>query len=208
MLRRASPLLLLVTALAGCPKAPPKVSMPPKPEVKIPTGCEANLSGEWVHTRDDSFRYTATDDGHTLTLTATRTPATSTRTGSESASGRDGDQGGTGEGGEARAEDEAAGVAPTITLERTAKGFRGNTVAEQYLPDGQRCEVPYPTEVIGCTEAMLTLSTATFVAVDVECRVAPTSDESPREQHRLERVKPSPDDAQGGLESPAPAPAS
>lgn len=193
MLRRASPLLLLITALAGCPKAPPAVTMPPKPEVKIPTGCEARLAGDWVHSRDPSFRYTATDDGTTLVLEALRTPATST----------DGTEV---EEIPSEAEDARAQTSPVITLERSPRGFRGATVAEQYLPDGQRCEVPYPTEVISCTGSTLTLSTATFVAVDVECRVAPTTEESPREQHRLERAKSDSAAAQGGSKAPSQTP--
>ena len=60
-------------------------------------------------------------------------------------------------------------------------------MAEQFLQGGVRCKVPYPTEVISCTEAGLSLSTAAFVAVDAQCRPATTADDAPREVHRLVR---------------------
>src|SRR5690606_23458863 len=72
-------------------------------------------------------------------------------------------------------------------LTRGPQGFTGATVAQQFLPNGTACEVPFPTTITACSDGSLTLSTATYVAVDAECTPAPTQGESPREEHRLVR---------------------
>lgn len=174
-------LLLPLAALLACPKAPPTVPQPPRTSVRIPAGCEARQDGEWVHERDTSFRYTAVDDGRTLVLTAFRQGSGGTASQPEDAAvPEDGTQAEVGEGVEGTSQ-------PTITLRRTAGGFLGETTAEQFLQGGVRCKVPYPTEVIACTQEGLSLSTAAFVAVDAQCHPAPTADDAPREIHRLVR---------------------
>lgn len=177
MLRRLA-LLLPLAALVACPKAPPAVSQPPKAQFRIPAGCEARQDGEWVHERDTSYRYAAVDDGRTLVLTAFRVGASGTTPSSQGQA--DGGVADVGEGLEGTSQ-------ATITLRRTSSGFHGETTAEQFLQGGARCKVPYPTEVISCTEAGLSLSTAAFVAVDAQCRPATTADDAPREVHRLVR---------------------
>lgn len=192
-----APVMVLALALAGCPKAPTStVDVPGRGEVRIPDGCDATFEGEWVHARDSSYRYLGQDDGVTLVLEAQRVAAPSTEEGSvagETAPGRD-DQDDEDEEDDASTEEqiEAAApahseLAPVLTLTRGPQGFAGATVAQQFLPDGTACEVPYPTTITSCSDESLTLSTATYVAVDAECTPAPTQGESPREEHRLVR---------------------
>ena len=195
---RLAPLMVFALALAGCPKAPTStVDVPSRGEVRIPEGCEATFEGEWVHARDSSYRYLAEDDGVTLVLEAQRVAAPST--GDESVAGATTPEPEDEEDDDAEEEDasleeqlaEAAParseLAPVLTLTRGPQGFAGATVAQQFLPDGTACEIPYPTTITACSDESLTISTATYVAVDAECTPAPTQGESPREEHRLVR---------------------
>jgi len=62
------PLLLLLSLAAGCtnPRPVPPPAPPPAAPARIPPGCEANLSGPWLHAGVPGWRYEATDDGTTV----------------------------------------------------------------------------------------------------------------------------------------------
>lgn len=190
-----APLMFFTLALAGCPRAPTStVEMPARGEIRIPEGCDTALEGEWVHARDSSYRYLGKDDGVTLVLEAQRVAAPSTvdeavadATNAPSEDEDDDEDDASLEEQLAEAQPARSELAPVITLTRGPEGFTGSTVAQQFLPDGTACEVPYPTTLTSCSETGLTLSTATYVAVDAECTPAPTQGESPREEHRLVR---------------------
>ncbi|HLT28528.1 MAG TPA: hypothetical protein VK013_00690 [Myxococcaceae bacterium] len=191
---RFAPLMVLALALAGCPKAPTSTAeIPPRGEIRIPEGCDATFEGEWVHARDSSYRYLGEDDGMTLVLQAQRVAAPSTDEASVSGattSDAEEDDGGDESSLEeelTQAEPAHSELAPVLTLTRGPQGFTGATVAQQFLPNGTACEVPFPTTITACSDGSLTLSTATYVAVDAECTPAPTQGESPREEHRLVR---------------------
>src|SRR5438045_3884508 len=71
---------VIASALAACPRAakpsetPVAPAAPPPPApIHVPSGCEANQSGEWVHSQNASYRYLARDDGGTLELALLRT---------------------------------------------------------------------------------------------------------------------------------------
>jgi hypothetical protein len=63
-----------VLAVVGCQRPPPPAPTPPPPapSVVVPDGCLVDLSGDWVHATDPTYRYLATDDGGTLSLTVVR----------------------------------------------------------------------------------------------------------------------------------------
>jgi hypothetical protein len=158
------PLLLLLLALTGCARrAAPLPDTTPE-AIRVPEGCEAPLDGEWVHARDSSHRYSGVDDGTTLQLTMHRTHA----------------DGGLGL-------EEVDGGTPTIELERTPEGFRGAVLAQQFA-GGRRCQVRYPTDVLSCADAGLTLSTVSVSLVDPEtCQPEERTRPAVREVHQLVR---------------------
>lgn len=69
-----APARWLLLFFAACVRAPPPPAPPPTPPppppIVVPAGCEVDLSGPYVHTRDPRFRYLAADvpDGGALVL--------------------------------------------------------------------------------------------------------------------------------------------
>jgi hypothetical protein len=63
-------LLLVLACAAGCtsprPVQPP--TPPPSAPARIPPGCEALLTGTWLHATVPGWRYEATDDGTTVRM--------------------------------------------------------------------------------------------------------------------------------------------
>ena len=68
--------LLAFAAAAACaPRAMPEPGLAAAsaaPVVAVPAGCEADLSGQYVHAQVERYQYRATDDGGTLTLALER----------------------------------------------------------------------------------------------------------------------------------------
>jgi hypothetical protein len=138
-------LLLVATVCAGCPRRP----VPPEVRaVRVPSGCEANLSGTYTFKGREDWRYLASDDGGTLVLRLLWTSP----------------DGGVGEN---RADRTA------IVLERTSDGFAGATHAVAWPTQSVACPVSFPTEVKACRDDGLVLRTVDAIGVDESCRVAP-----------------------------------
>ncbi len=135
---------LALTSLVACPTRAP-VGPPP---VHIPPGCERSQAGEYHHVGNPAFRYLARDDGRTLSLTLLHSRA---------------------DGGVEGAPDAGA---ITITLDRTPKGFIGETHATGFSA-GTRCPVKFPTEITACAPDSLTLRSVERTALDQACRPAP-----------------------------------
>jgi hypothetical protein len=129
---RAVMVLLLAGCVSSVTPAPAVRRAPPAPPVHVPDGCLRDLSGNYAHTDDPSYTYSARDDGGTLVLIAGRTFT----------------DGGTGAG------------APVITLQRGPDGFRGETKALAGLPSGETREVTFATSVQGCPGDGLVLESA------------------------------------------------
>lgn len=162
-----------ISLTLGCPRPlPPPVRdlPPPPPPVKIPAGCEADLSGRYVHADESTYRYLGADDGGTLLLTVNRVLPE-------------------------RADAGPAAPLAQIHLHRTPDGFEGTTRAEGFAA-GVKCPLVFETEVTACADAGLSLRTAMTAAVDEQCRVAPPTGVTPREEHQLLRLLPD-----GGLPS-------
>ena len=71
MLRGAAQMCgtFLALSVIACVTAPPvekKPEAPAPPPIRIPPGCAADQSGEWVHSQNATFTYLARDDGGTL----------------------------------------------------------------------------------------------------------------------------------------------
>ncbi|MCP3144037.1 hypothetical protein [Pyxidicoccus xibeiensis] len=159
---------LSVLCLTACPaKAPPRTEekpLPPPP-IRVPPGCESSQAGEYHHAQNPVFRYHGEDDGGTLSLSVTRAHA----------------DGGT--------EAPDAGAA-SIVLQRTPGGFVGETRATGFAGSGAPCPVVFPTEVVSCTDAGLTLRSAASTSIDEGCRPAPASTTTVRLQQVLLRGPP------------------
>ncbi|HSP77652.1 MAG TPA: hypothetical protein VLQ93_03940 [Myxococcaceae bacterium] len=166
---RTIPLLAaggLAAALIACPTRTPS---PPDPTtaaspVRVPPGCEANLAGEYHHAENPAFRYLGEDDGDTLSLAVAR----------------------------AREGEETPRDAGTvrIILERTPEGFVGQTRATTFTPSGEPCPVHFPTEVVACDDAGLTLRSVAATALDEDCRPAPQEGRQVWREQRLVRGAP------------------
>lgn len=160
--------LLGVVVLGGCPPksvAPPEVTPPPPPPVQVPPGCEANLSGPYRHQEHPSFRYVAEDDGGTLTLSVMRP-----------APGGPWPDAGVGRAGESDVE---------IILRRTPRGFVGNATALAFGASGQPCRVEFPTEVVACGDAGLTVRSAVSTSIDERCALPSARSPAPMVEHVL-----------------------
>lgn len=165
---RTIPLLAaggLAAALMACPArtpSPPTSAAPPP--VRVPPGCEANLAGEYHHAENPAFRYLGEDDGGTLSLAVVR----------------------------AREGEEASPDAGTVRihLERTPEGFVGHTQATTFTPSGEPCPVRFPTEVVACDEAGLTLRAVARTALGEDCRPAPDGARQVWREQRLVRGAP------------------
>jgi hypothetical protein len=116
----------------------------------VPPGCEANLSGEYRHQDDPSYRYRAADDGRQLTLHPYRV-----------------------------SEDGTAGeVSPhaqdmVLELNRTPDGFMGVfRMTEMAGPAdaGVRCQALFSAKVLACAPSKLTLQVEQEYAMDQYCK--------------------------------------
>jgi len=152
-MHRALPSLALgfsVLCLTACPtKAPPTVETrpPPAPPIRVPAGCESSQAGEYRHADNPAFRYHGEDDGGTLSLAVVRARA-------------DGDAG---------TEPPESSTA-SIVLERTPGGFVGETRATGFTGSGAPCPVAFPTELVACDDAGLTLRAVASTSIDEGCR--------------------------------------
>jgi hypothetical protein len=161
-------LALSVISLTACStKAPPRTEaqVPPPPPIRVPPGCESSQAGEYFHAENPAFRYRGEDDGGTLSLTVSRAHA----------------DGGT---------DAPDAGAASIVLQRTPNGFVGETRATGFAASGTPCPVTFPTEVVACAEAGLTLRSATSTSIDEGCRPAPSGATTVRLQQVLLRGTP------------------
>jgi hypothetical protein len=146
---------LLLAALGAtyamaCPRPPaptPAPNLAPAPVLHVPPGCEENLSGDYVHAVDPSFRYRAADDGGMLSLTLERLLA---------------------DGGVAAVPSDGGAW---VVLFRTPQGFAGMTFGTGFTPGGHACPVAFPTEVVQCLDAGLALRAATTAEVNEECQI-------------------------------------
>lgn len=142
----------------------PKVPTSPPRVMNVPPGCLANFGGSWRHADDQTWRYSATDDGGTLQLLAFRVFPS---------------DGGT-----------PAAPSARVTLERTADGFSGLAVADVLHPTGRICSAGYPTEVQSCSQGGLVLRAAAAVSLGDGCQT-PLPPRSPvMLEHRLVRADP------------------
>ncbi len=91
-----------------------------------------------------------------------------------------------------------------IVLHRTAEGFLGTTRATAFAAQGVECEVLFPTELVGCPDGGLLLSSVESVSVNEACVLAKVPRNAPREQHLLVPVRTS--QASGDAGTPAAAP--
>ncbi|AEI69114.1 hypothetical protein [Corallococcus macrosporus] len=159
---------LSVLSLTACSaKAPPRTEPgpPPPPAVKIPAGCEQNQAGEYHHAGNPAFRYYGDDDGGTLSLAVVRAH-------------------------DSEAVDAPDAGSPSIVLRRTPAGFVGETRATGFSGAGTPCPVTFPTEVLHCTDAGLTLRSATSTSIDEDCRTAPSGARGVRLEQVLVRGAP------------------
>jgi hypothetical protein len=150
--------------------------------VRIPPGCERELTGTYVHATNPSFRYQARDDGGTLVLDVVRTsPETA--------------DGGTADAGTGVGEQPGSG-GQRIVLTRTPDGFRGATSGTAYPPGGKSCPVEFPTELTACPEEGLVLISAEEVSVHaLSCEPAPSAPRPAMVEQRLLRVQATAPDA-------------
>jgi hypothetical protein len=166
--------LLAAATLTGCPSRPTTPAPPTEvtrlPPVNIPPGCEADLSGQYVHAQRPDWTYAAIDDGGTLAL----------RLGEQTDGGVE------------------------ILLQRTPDGFLGTTRATALAAQGVECEVRFPTELVGCPDGGLLISSVESVSVNEACVPAKVSPDAPREQHLLVPLQPGALPADGGTPAPMP----
>jgi hypothetical protein len=164
-------LFACVLLCSACPRPEPVVmpKLPPPPPrvMNVPPGCLANFGGHWRHADDQTWRYTATDDGGTLQLLAFRVFP------------KGGTDGGI-----------PAAPAARVTLERTEDGFSGTSVADVLHPTGRICSAEYPTLVQSCSDGGLVLRAAAAVSLGDGCQT-PLPPRSPvMLEHRLVRADP------------------
>src|SRR5688572_3610711 len=115
MRANASAALIALTIGACAPRSPVGADGLEGQAPKIPPGCEANLSGDYVHAENPTFRYRGQDDGTTFKLVPQS--AQTADAGSETAD-------------------------PTrVVLTRTPEGFIGKTQAQALAASGARCPV-------------------------------------------------------------------
>ncbi|HUB10113.1 MAG TPA: hypothetical protein VMB50_24130 [Myxococcales bacterium] len=118
---------------------------------QVPPGCRENLSGEWQHQDDSSYRFSAVDDGGQLTLKPYRV-----------------------------LEGADAGLTPndmSIELSRTPAGFVGQFKMMESMEGGKRCPASFGAKVVACEPGKMTLRIEQSYAVDQDChRVATTPD--------------------------------
>jgi hypothetical protein len=137
--------MLTAAVCAGCARRP----IPPGARpIRVPSGCEVDLSGTYTFKGREDWRYLAHDDGGTLVLRLLwRSPDAGT---------------------EVERPDRTA-----IIVERTPEGFVGATHSVAWPAQNVACPVSFPTEVKACRDEGLVMRTVDAIAVDETCRLAP-----------------------------------
>lgn len=127
------------------------------------------MAGVYAYSGREDWQYRGIEDGGTLTLMLER--------------------GGVGDGGAIAVHDAGAGspASVEIVMTRSSSGFAGAIAQTVYPAPGAACVVAFPTEVVACDDAGITLSSAESVDVDQACGSPPDAG-SVRKMHRLERV--------------------
>ena len=134
--------LLVGVFAVGCARPPP--TRPPPPAIHVPPGCEANLTGTYVHATDPTYLYQGLDDGGTFTLEVGRAFANAPDGGAKDV---------------------------RIALTRTPAGFLGSTRATAFNAVSQPCAISLPTSVAACSDGGVTLRTVGAVELDARCQV-------------------------------------
>ena len=127
----------------------------------------ADLSGSYVHAQNPSYGYLAHDDGGTLFIAVDR---------------------GTADAGSPRSDPNPV----SVSLFRTPRGFLGQTDAVPFVATGRACPVSFPTEIIACEDAGLTLRSAVSSAVDESCEPSQAPAHRVMAEHRLVRAQSAP----------------
>jgi hypothetical protein len=158
--------------------------------VQVPPGCEENFTGDWAHAEDSSFRYAAIDDGGSLELEVARLFVVDAGRPLPAFLRRSRLDGGS-------TAPQAPPLAPAelrrssdthVHLERTPQGFVGETVAQVLHPAGRTCTARYPTQVLSCTDAGLTLRTGGSIPLGEACQSPPRAVAAPPLEHLLVRA--------------------
>lgn len=191
---RAAWSILAAGLVGACQRPPPPAPAPPPPppSIVVPEGCLANLSGEWVHAADPTYRYFAVDDGGTLALEVTRVEPPDA--GFHPRHFRDAGSApvDAGASADAGADSEDAGnprPRVELVLARTAKGFVGETRLTVRHPQGRDCDAVFPAEVVDCRDGGLVISAAAAVTLDDACQ-PPAAAPGPPPRHALRRLPP------------------
>lgn len=183
--------------LAACPRAPrPAEPQPtPAPPLRIPPGCEADLSGLWQHTKDPSYRYLADDDGGTVHLAVARLPLVDAGFVPRKFRAADAgsvDAGSADAGSALEPEPDAGDAAPepqlTVIVTRSPEGFSGFTFAALRHPSGRTCEARFATRIVSCSDGGLLLEAEGTTALSDTCEPPAHPQDVPLVQHALTRV--------------------
>ncbi len=165
------PHFLLILSLSACVRTTPQPLPelpPPARKVVIPNGCLENFAGPWVHATDPGYRYQGEDDGGTLTLivshVATPDAGFSPRRFRAVDAGVDAVDAGVIDAGP------PAVSGARVELERTERGFGGQTIAKLTHPTGRTCEGRFPTTVLNCADGGLLLETQSATALGDACQ--------------------------------------
>lgn len=135
--------------------------------MKVPSGCLADQSGDYVHAGNPAYRYRGADDGGTLVLVLVPEDRAGTQR------------------------------APRVVLERTPGGFSGRTEARAFTPSGQDCAISFPAEVVACGRDGLTLRAAASALMDEQCQAPVPAPRPREVEHRLLRSPLAPDGGPG-----------
>jgi len=201
-----------VLAVGACQRPPPPAPppAPARPTVVVPDGCLADLSGDWVHVMDPSFRYRATDDGGTVDFVVTRVELPDARfhprkfrdAGVASPVGRADagaplrrdagvptDAGGADAGPATPADDDAGVPAPSLhlVLSRTAQGFVGETRLTVQHPSGRDCEAVFHAEVVDCRDGGVVIEATPSISLGDACQAPESGAAAPPVRHALRR---------------------
>ncbi len=163
------PQFLLILSLSACvrttPQPSPELPVPAR-KVVVPPGCLEDFAGPWVHATDPGYRYQGQDDGGTLTLIVSH--VVTPDAGFSPRRFRAVDAGVVDAGVIDAGSVEASGA--RVELQRTAKGFVGQTIAPLTHPTGRTCEGHFPTTVLSCADGGLLLETQSATALGDACQ--------------------------------------
>lgn len=163
MTRLACSLLALTLIPASCsPKrtgAPDELPGSAQP-VRIPKGCERNLSGTYVHASAAQFRYRVTDASPTVRIER-----------------------------EAVTTEGAPAPTFDLSVTRTSAGFKGEVTTQRTQGDVS-CPLQFPVEITDCSEKSVTLRTLPAIDIDDGCQViGPAADNAQWAEHTLTRLE-------------------